>query len=681
MSGKGIAVGIFFFACSLPVVLGQEQQSRSNILFVILDDVGIDQLHSFGYGGTQPPPTPVIDAVAQAGLRFRNVWAMPECSPSRAMFFEGRYPFRTNVLNAIVPGDLANSQVSPFETTTPKVLKRAQYRNALIGKFHLTGENNPFGDSAPLALGWDYYFGYNDPDPPSIDTTAGGVAAQGTYSCGFIPGTDAGACYMADQTCQAIAPDANAPVPGRSCLEKGGIFVPGASCQATPPANLNFTSLNAYYVWPITIGSDGHAERVASTDPRARKYSPSSITDEAIRWINSLPSHQPWMATIAYPSIHTPYQQAPTGLLPAGSTDLTSVACNNLANAGPIGDQMLSAVDTELGRLLVGVGLASYDSQGHVMYDPSAANTMVVVIGDNGTYAPSVKQPFDPSRSKGSTFQTGVWVPLIVAGSLVQAPNRDVTNMVNIADLYQFFGELAGLDVHRIAPRSRIIDSASMMPYLTNPAQPSIRTYNFTQTGNNIRAATPAGMCILGSQCTNLVTTASLCSDNGGTWIPGVTSCCAAMQATGKPLQVAVDLQNAIRNDTYKLVETHQPNCTTGQEDVLYSFYEIDEAAPSPKLDRANLNLLTSPSLPAQGLTDDQLSNFNALLSTMQDLLQSEVACPGDGNGDHVVDFLDLANWVRFHNRGSSWYDFNFDGSTDQSDLQVILDNLGKRCR
>ena len=65
---------------------------RPNILFFILDDVGIDQMKVFGYGGATPPRTPNIDAIANAGVGFRNFWAMPECSPSRALIFEGRYP-------------------------------------------------------------------------------------------------------------------------------------------------------------------------------------------------------------------------------------------------------------------------------------------------------------------------------------------------------------------------------------------------------------------------------------------------------------------------------------------------------------------------------------------------------------------------------------------------------------
>ena len=63
-----------------------------NILFVIMDDVGIDQMKVFGYGGATAPSLPNIDAVAMAGVRFRNAWSMPECSPGRAAMFLGRYP-------------------------------------------------------------------------------------------------------------------------------------------------------------------------------------------------------------------------------------------------------------------------------------------------------------------------------------------------------------------------------------------------------------------------------------------------------------------------------------------------------------------------------------------------------------------------------------------------------------
>src|SRR3546814_12070430 len=67
-----------------------DEAQASNILFVIMDDVGIDQMASFGYGGATPPSMPNIDAIARAGVRFQNEWSMPECSPGRASFFVGR---------------------------------------------------------------------------------------------------------------------------------------------------------------------------------------------------------------------------------------------------------------------------------------------------------------------------------------------------------------------------------------------------------------------------------------------------------------------------------------------------------------------------------------------------------------------------------------------------------------
>src|SRR5690554_1595765 len=78
-----------------------------NILFIVIDDMGLDQLDFYGYGGLVPPRTPNLAAIADAGLKFRNAWSMPTCTPTRASFFTGRYPSSTNILNAVVQTDLA----------------------------------------------------------------------------------------------------------------------------------------------------------------------------------------------------------------------------------------------------------------------------------------------------------------------------------------------------------------------------------------------------------------------------------------------------------------------------------------------------------------------------------------------------------------------------------------------
>jgi arylsulfatase A-like enzyme len=134
---------------------------------------------------------------------------------------------------------------------------------------------------------------------------------------------------------------------------------------------------------------------------------------------------------------------------------------------------MLEAMDKEIARLLVEVGLATRDGD-DLVYRPDATNTMVVIVGDNGSYLQTVRLPFDPTRGKGTVYQTGVWVPLIVSGPLVNPANvgKEVPHMVNAAvDVFSLFGEVAGVDVRRAVPRSHTLDAKPMMPYLTNPGQ------------------------------------------------------------------------------------------------------------------------------------------------------------------------------------------------------------------
>src|SRR5690554_5233724 len=149
---------------SPPVVVDPDPdpvELSPNILFVIMDDVGIDQLDVMGYGGVNPPQTPSINAIAQAGVRFRNTWSMPECSPGRGALLAGAYPLRTKMYQALGPNDLANSKLSPYIQTVSKMLQEAGYENGLFGKFHLGGpEHNPYEYSTPNMLGWDYFYGW-----------------------------------------------------------------------------------------------------------------------------------------------------------------------------------------------------------------------------------------------------------------------------------------------------------------------------------------------------------------------------------------------------------------------------------------------------------------------------------------------------------------------------------------
>jgi hypothetical protein len=275
-----------------------------------------------------------------------------------------------------------------------------------------------------------------------------------------------------------------------------------------------------------------------------------------------------------------------------------------------------------------------------------------------------------------------------------------VRDMVNVADLFELFGEIAGVDVHKVVPKSHVLDSASMLPYLTNPNQGSIRTTNFTQTGINITAnGVRPPPCVITLTdpftCVQVFTSQQLCAFEGGIWYGpgnpdfpnGLPNCCAVNAQTGNNYTMLDDSALAIRNDRFKLLQREVPNCTTGQDDTVFEFYEIDELAPLPRIDRpdgqfAN-NLLTSPNLPPQGLNAEQLQNFNTLFAELRALLASEIPCPGDGNLDKKVNEKDIEDWKFFSELSggqSSWYDLNFDGLTNEADLAIILQHLGTNC-
>jgi hypothetical protein len=276
--------------------------------------------------------------------------------------------------------------------------------------------------------------------------------------------------------------------------------------------------------------------------------------------------------------------------------------------------------------------------------------------------------------------------------------------MVNVADLFQLFGEIAGLAVRGLVPASRILDSVSMLPYLTNPGQPSLRSYNFTQTGINISAhgerpppcvirIPPTGTPLVNT-CVQVFTTEGLCHQEGGVWYGAgsptpFTSCCALQQAMP---QLGFDIlpltQAAVRNDHFKLIQVTNQNCTSNppQDQTTVQLYRIDEAPIAPLIDFEQLNLITNQSDPTSGLGPEEKAAFLSLSQQLTAILSSEAQCPADGNYDGVVDQLDLANWDLFHKSGSSWYDFNlpstngYDGLTNEADRQYILQNLGTKC-
>lgn len=110
----------------------KSKDQRPNIIFIIGDDISIEDIGTFGNKAIR---TPNIDKLAKEGLQFDNVFqTASSCSPSRSSILTGRYPHNTGAAELHTP---LPAHLSYF----PELLKQSGYYSALAGKWH-EGENS-----------------------------------------------------------------------------------------------------------------------------------------------------------------------------------------------------------------------------------------------------------------------------------------------------------------------------------------------------------------------------------------------------------------------------------------------------------------------------------------------------------------------------------------------------------
>jgi arylsulfatase A-like enzyme len=188
-------------------------------------------------------------------------------------------------------------------------------------------------------------------------------------------------------------------------------------------------------------------------------YATTEQVDDALARMQAM--HEPWLCYLAFNSAHRPIHAPPQNLHTyslSGNPLDTSVAHFNAA---------VQAMDTEIGRLFASIDPALLD------------RTTVIFLGDNGTEPLGVDAPLDPLRAKGTVFEGGVRVPLIVAGKHVQQIGAQCEALVNSVDLFPTVAELLGVDVSASMPDQRAIDGVSIVPYLEDCSKTSLRTWVF----------------------------------------------------------------------------------------------------------------------------------------------------------------------------------------------------------
>lgn len=132
-------------------------QKKTNIIFILIDDMGYADLGCYGRKDVQ---TPNIDGLAKEGILFTQYYAnAPICSPSRAAVTTGQFPSQwgiTSYIHSRVQNDERGVRncLSLNAPSVARNIQNAGYYTAHIGKWHLGGGR----DIADVPLITEYGF-------------------------------------------------------------------------------------------------------------------------------------------------------------------------------------------------------------------------------------------------------------------------------------------------------------------------------------------------------------------------------------------------------------------------------------------------------------------------------------------------------------------------------------------
>ncbi len=407
--------------------------ARPNLVVLVLDDVGIDQVRLYDDRNRYSDPagypyasTPSLESFAAAGIRFEEFRAQPRCSPFRATALTGRYPFEhgqgelarfafraPDFLELLVPPAPTWPQVAPL----PRLLGAAGYSTAAFGKWHLGLDPVEGGtmDVHPTAgLGFDEWRG----TPRNLSND------------GSVPG--------------------------------GG----------------------HYLYWWVEGGV-----RTTVQGPWVTSYT----TDRALDWMAS--ASEPFFAWVAYSAAHVPLDGAdwaPASLHGFGSTPSpgpnTQYRAALEALDGEVGRLVQSMPADRRARTLF-VVLGDNGTPGYVV-QPDATHDVrypaghaLHRAGDEVLHVDAA--PYDAAHMKGTVYDTSSRTPLLVfedpfaaaASGLVTSPGRSEPGWVDAVDLYATLCELAGLG----STASTAPHASSFAAVLTDPAAGTDRDWSLLQ--------------------------------------------------------------------------------------------------------------------------------------------------------------------------------------------------------
>ena len=403
--------------------------SKPNIIVVLVDDLGFNQISSYGGGMANGQfKTPNIDKLAKDGVLCTNGYSSsPVCSPSRAALLTGRFatrfgyeftPTTSSMMkaisifskkNGIVDGiyydnreeniiDIDQMGIPQSEKTIPEILKPEGYHNIHIGKWHL-GHGKDF---LPRKHGFD----------------------------------------------ESLR------------MDQGSLFLP-ENDKNVINAKLDFDPIDKVLWGNLPYAVNFNEGPRMNPDGHLTDY----LTDEAVKVIEKN-KNRPFFLYLAYWAVHSPLQ--------AKKEDYEKLSFIKNHEERVLAS-MVMTVDRGVGKIRDVLKENNMDD-----------NTIIIFTSDNGAPGyiglPDLNKPY--RGWKLTHFEGGVHVPFIVSYPNKIPKGSAYNGRVSNLDIFSTVASLAGIDINRNDLQEIEFDGVNILPYLSGEKEGEPDRVLFNKSGD-----------------------------------------------------------------------------------------------------------------------------------------------------------------------------------------------------
>lgn len=386
-------------------------QAQPNVLVIISDDAGYAD---FGFQGSKKIPTPSLDKLAARGVAFSNAYAGSVCSPSRAMLTTGMYTARIGYSNNIASTGFVTKPI----TETP----------------HVQGL------------------------PPSAVTIWERMQTLG-YATACIGKWHLGAHPNGERKGETVLGN----VPQNQGIEHFHGIIAGSRSYRVGQAKRSQALRR--------IESDGRgkvsADKVVEAD-YAGQYVTDTFGDMTVDYIRGhAAGDKPFLLYSSFTAPHTPMH--------ATKEDIAAIAKlgQGFKKNREIQAAMQLALDRNVGKVLAAIDDPNGDGD---TADSIRENTLVIFVNDNGgdshDASPNYSSNWPLRHGKGSQWEGGIRVPMIVAGWGLDAAYQDddvdfFEHPVHVIDILPTAFAAGG----GVFGDDDVIDGVDLLPYLNDASK------------------------------------------------------------------------------------------------------------------------------------------------------------------------------------------------------------------